>query len=72
MAKLFHPQAFADLDVEAKGNEMLKRMYGADGLYTWMEDYYHLYSWNGSVSEDETLEEGGTLSRLSSITSNIF
>ena len=42
MAKLFHPQVFADLDVEAECNEMLKRMYGADGLYTWMEEYYHL------------------------------
>lgn len=72
MAKLFHPQAFADLDVEAEGNEVLKRMYGADGLYTWMEDYYQLYILDGSLSKDKIPEEEGILSRLSSIISNIF
>ncbi len=36
MAKLFHPEEFADMDLEAEGNEILKMFYGTDGLYTWM------------------------------------
>lgn len=34
MAKLFYPDLFGSLDVEAECNEILKRFYGKDGLYT--------------------------------------
>jgi iron complex transport system substrate-binding protein len=37
-AKLFHPDKFADLDVEEVGNEILHRFYGVDGLYTEMAE----------------------------------
>ena len=33
-AKLFHPDKFKDLDVEKEGNELFKRFYGVDGLWT--------------------------------------
>ena len=36
MAKLFYPDKFADLDVEAECNEIFKGFYGVDGLYTWV------------------------------------
>ena len=36
MAKLFHPDEFADLDVEEVGNEILEEVYGADGIWTEM------------------------------------
>ena len=45
MAKLFHPEKFNDLDMEEKGNEILKKIYGADGLYTWMLETSDLYRW---------------------------
>lgn len=45
MAKLFHPGKFEDLDMEKEGNEILKRFYGADGLYTEMTEEYNLYTW---------------------------
>ena len=45
MAKLFHPDKFEDLDMEEKGNEILKKIYGADGLYTWMLETSDLYRW---------------------------
>jgi len=45
MAKLFHPDKFKDLDVEEKGNEILKKVYGADGLYTWLLENSDLYKW---------------------------
>ena len=32
--KLFHPDKFDDLNVEKEGNELFKRFYGADGLWT--------------------------------------
>ncbi|MBN1129872.1 MAG: ABC transporter substrate-binding protein [Chitinispirillaceae bacterium] len=46
MAKLFHPALFSGLDVEEKGNEIFKRFYGADSLYTAMARELELYSWN--------------------------
>ena len=38
MAKLFHPEKFADLDVETIGNEVLNEAYGVDGIWTEMID----------------------------------
>jgi len=46
MAKLFHPEKFKDLDVEKEGNEILKRFYGADGLYTWILERGNYYTWD--------------------------
>lgn len=34
-AKLFHPNEFKELNLEEEGNEIMKRFFGADGLYTW-------------------------------------
>ena len=45
MTKLFHPDKFKDLDVEEEGNEILKRFYGVDGLYTWMLGICDYYNW---------------------------
>jgi iron complex transport system substrate-binding protein len=45
MAKLFHPDKFEDLDVEAKGNAILERFYGVKGLYTWMLENSDLHRW---------------------------
>ena len=44
-AKLFHPETFKDLDVEKKGNEIMERLYGVDGLYTEMVDGCGLCRW---------------------------
>ena len=40
MAKLFHPDKFAYLDVDKVGNEILERFYGVDGLHTRISSYY--------------------------------
>jgi iron complex transport system substrate-binding protein len=45
MAKLFHPEEFGDLDVEEEGNEILKKVYGADGLWTEITEKFELYKW---------------------------
>ena len=45
MAKLFHPDEFEDLDVEEKCNEILKEVYKADGLYTWLLENTDLHRW---------------------------
>jgi len=45
MAKLFHPDEFKDLDEEEEGNEILKKFYGVDGLYTKMLDLSDRYRW---------------------------
>ena len=46
MAKLFYPEKFESLDVEAECNEVLKEFYGADGLYDWMlENCGDYYTW---------------------------
>lgn len=46
MAKIFHPERFADLDVEARGNAIFKRFYGADSLYSRMARDLELVTWN--------------------------
>lgn len=46
MAKLFYPDKFEDMDVEAEGNRILERFYGVDGLYTYMQDNCDLYKWS--------------------------
>jgi len=45
LAKLFYPEKFSDLDVESKGNAILKKYFGVDGLYTWAQSNCELYSW---------------------------
>jgi hypothetical protein len=46
MAKLFYPEKFEDLDVEAECNEVLEELYGVDGLYDWMlENCGDYYTW---------------------------
>ena len=42
-AKLFHPEKFMVLDVEKEGNEIFKRFYGVEGLYTEMSEFYELH-----------------------------
>ena len=46
MAKLFHAGEFADLDVEAEGNEILAEVYGADGIWTEMTELFDLHTWD--------------------------
>jgi iron complex transport system substrate-binding protein len=45
MPKLFHSEEFSDLDVDEEGNEILKEVYGADGIWTEMTEVYDLYMW---------------------------
>ena len=45
MPKLFHSEEFSDLDVDDEGNEILKEVYGADGIWTEMTEVYDLYMW---------------------------
>ena len=45
MAKLFHAGEFADVDVEAEGNEILAEVYGADGIWTEMTELFDLHTW---------------------------
>ena len=45
MAKLFHPDLFADLDVEREGNRIFKRFYGEDSLYTELVNDLDLHTW---------------------------
>ena len=42
LAKLFHPEEFADLDVEEEGNEIYERFLGVDGLFS---EYADLMVW---------------------------
>ncbi|RJS75684.1 hypothetical protein CW713_11880 [Methanophagales archaeon] len=44
-AKLFYPDEFAELNLEEKGNEIFKRVYGVDGLFTEMTEKLDLYRW---------------------------
>ncbi|KUK44453.1 MAG: ABC transporter substrate-binding protein [Methanothrix sp.] len=46
LAKLFHPDKFENLDVEEEGNEIMKHLYGVDGLYTEMAEEYNFYRWD--------------------------
>ena len=45
MAKLFHPELYIELDVEKEGNEIFKRFYGRDSLYTTMARELELLQW---------------------------
>ena len=45
MAKLFHSDEFAGVDIEEKGNEILEEVYGADGIWTEMTELFELYTW---------------------------
>ena len=38
LAKIFHLDEFADLDLEKEGNEMMERFFGEEDLYTWLAD----------------------------------
>ena len=37
-AKRFHPDKFEDMDLDKEGNEIMRRFFKADGLYTWYAD----------------------------------
>jgi iron complex transport system substrate-binding protein len=46
MAKLFYPELFKDMNVEAKGNEILEEFYKKPQLYDWMlENCGTYYTW---------------------------
>ena len=45
MGKLFHPDEFADVDVEEVGNEIFEEVYGVDGIWTKMAELCNLYTW---------------------------
>ncbi|MCK4397561.1 MAG: ABC transporter substrate-binding protein [Methanophagales archaeon] len=45
MAKLFHSDEFAGVDIEEVGNEILEEVYGADGIWTEMTALFELYTW---------------------------
>ncbi len=38
LAKIFHPEEFADLDLETEGNEIMKKFFHEDDLYSWLAD----------------------------------
>jgi len=46
MAKLFHTDKFEDLDMEKEGNEILKRFYEVESLYTKMLEISDVYRWD--------------------------
>ena len=37
-AKIFHPEEFADLDLEKEGNEIMMKFFHEDDLYSWLAD----------------------------------
>ena len=41
-AKVFHPDKFKDLNVEAEANEVFRFVYGVDGLYSRLKRDYGL------------------------------
>jgi iron complex transport system substrate-binding protein len=45
MAKLFHPEEFADVDVGTVGNEIFEEVYGTDGLWTEITEKCNLKTW---------------------------
>ena len=45
MAKLFYPDRFEGLDIEKCGNDIFKRFYGVDSLYSTMSNELQLYTW---------------------------
>ncbi|MDD3042607.1 MAG: ABC transporter substrate-binding protein [Methanosarcinaceae archaeon] len=40
MAKCLHPEEFKDLDLEKEGNKIYKELYGVDGMFTVLAEYY--------------------------------
>lgn len=44
VAKILYPDLFKDLDVEKYGNEIMKKFYGVDGLYTEMREFAGLHN----------------------------
>ena len=38
LAKIFHPEEFADLDLETEGNEIMKKFFHEDDLFSWLAD----------------------------------
>ena len=47
LAKLFYPELYRHLDVERECNEILKKFYGKDGLYTDFVSKSELHRWTG-------------------------
>lgn len=45
VAKILYPEKFKDLDIEKESNEILKKFYGLEGLYTDMSEQLQLYQW---------------------------
>lgn len=45
IAKILYPEKFQHLDVEKESNEILKKFYGIEGLYTDMSRKIGLYQW---------------------------
>ncbi|WP_048181512.1 iron ABC transporter substrate-binding protein [Methanosarcina siciliae] len=39
MAKCLHPEEFKDLDLEKEGNDIYKKLFGVDGVFTAITDY---------------------------------
>jgi len=39
MAKCLHPEEFKDLDLEKEGNEIYRKLFGVDGVYTAIAEY---------------------------------
>ena len=46
LATLFHPDKFEGLDVEEEGNEIMKKLYGVDGIFTDFAEEYHFHRWD--------------------------
>ena len=45
LGKLFHPKEFAGVDIEEVGNDILEKVYGADGIWTEMTEMCNIYTW---------------------------
>ncbi|PWR69676.1 ABC transporter substrate-binding protein [Methanospirillum stamsii] len=45
LAKLLHPDKFENLNVESNGNEIMKYVYGKDGLFSDYAEGYDFYQW---------------------------
>lgn len=45
VAKILYPEKFKDLDIEKENNEILKKFYRLEGLYTDMSKKLQLYRW---------------------------
>jgi iron complex transport system substrate-binding protein len=45
LAKLFHPEKFEELDMDKRGNEIIKMFFGVGGLYTKLAEECEYYRW---------------------------